>query len=114
MPHFVIDYSRDIETRYDMDKIMQIAFDAGVASGVMQGIDIKVRMQPFDHYRMANKGDSFLHLSVFLLAGRTDTQKEHVSLGLRTALTDYLTTVTAVSIDIRDMNTTAYKKRLLG
>lgn len=113
MPHFVIEYSRDVEAEYDIGKIMQIAFEAGVASGEMQGADIKVRAHAYDHYRLLNAGDSFLHLSVFLLAGRTDAQKEHIALLQRAALTDYLTAVTAVSIDIRDMNTVAYKKRLL-
>lgn len=114
MPHFVIEYSREIEQQYDIDKIMEIAFETGVQSGVMQGVDIKVRACPFDHFRLLTKGDSFVHLTVFLLAGRTDAQKEHVSLLLRTALTAYLTQVTAVSIDIRDMNPVAYKKRLLN
>jgi 5-carboxymethyl-2-hydroxymuconate isomerase len=114
MPHFVIDYARDLERDYDLDKIMQIAFDSGVASAVMQPVDIKVRARPFDHYRLLNTADSFLHVTVFLLAGRTDAQKQHVSLLLRQNLAEYLTDVTSISVDIRDMNSVAYKKRLLS
>ncbi len=113
MPHFVIEYSRDVETRYDMAEVMEIAFDSGVETGVMQAKDIKVRARPYDHYRMPDKDDSFLHVTVFLLAGRTDAQKEKVSLALRAALAGHLKTVSSVSVDIRDMNTTVYKKRLL-
>jgi hypothetical protein len=36
-----------------------------------------------------------------------------VLLALRGALADHLKTVSGISVDIRDMNTTAYKKRLL-
>lgn len=113
MPHFVIEYSRDIEAKFDITKIMQIAFDSGVASGVMQASDIKVRARPYDHYQLVNEGDSFLHVTVFLLDGRTDTQKEQVALILRENLQSYLVDVTSVSIDIRDMNRQAYKKRVL-
>jgi 5-carboxymethyl-2-hydroxymuconate isomerase len=113
MPHFIIDYSRDVEMRYDVKKIMQTAFEAGVESAVMQGADIKVRARAFDHYRMANEGDSFVHVWVYLLEGRTDDQKEHVALILREKLQAYLVDVTSISIDIRDMNAQAYKKRLL-
>lgn len=113
MPHFVIEYSRDVEDHYDIKKVMQIAYESGVKSGVMQAVDIKVRAKPYDHYRMLNDDDSFVHTTVFLLAGRTDEQKEHVALTLRKNLTNYLTQITAVSIDIRDMNPVAYKKRLL-
>ncbi|NOX73958.1 MAG: 5-carboxymethyl-2-hydroxymuconate Delta-isomerase [Alphaproteobacteria bacterium] len=113
MPHFIIDYSRDLEPDYDISKVMQIAFDSGVASGVMQAVDIKVRARPYDHYRILNAGDSFVHVTVFLLAGRSDAQKERVSLALRQNLVAYLANVTSVSIDIRDMNPHAYKKRVL-
>jgi len=114
LPHFVIEYSRSIETSYDISKVMQIAFDSGVESGVMQAADIKVRARPYDHYRLVNEGDSFLHVGVFLLAGRTDAQKERVAVILRENLQSYLVGVTSVSIDVRDMNKQAYKKRVLA
>ena len=114
MPHFVIEYSRDVEENYDISKVMQIALDAGVESGVMQAVDIKVRARPYDHYRLLNESDSFLHVSVFMLAGRTDVQKEHVALILRENLQTYLINITSISVDIRDMNTKAYKKRVLA
>ncbi len=114
MPNFVIEYSRDVEINYDIAEVMKIAFDSGVESGVMQAVDIKVRARPYDHYRLLNEGDSFLHVSVFMLAGRSDDQKEHVALILRENLQVYLVGVSSVSVDIRDMNTQAYKKRVLA
>lgn len=113
MPHFVIEYSRDVEDRYDPDRIMQIAFDSGVESGVMQAEDIKVRARPWDHYRLRDDGDSFVHVGVYLLAGRSDDRKEHLATILRENLQAWLVDVTSISIDIRDMNPQAYKKRLL-
>lgn len=113
MPHFVIEYSRDVENGHDIDRVMQIAFDSGVASGVMRAADIKVRAQSYDHSKMLTAGGSFLHVTVFLLEGRSDTQKETVSLLLRENLVGYLESVTSVSVDIRDMNPVAYKKRVL-
>lgn len=113
MPHFVIEYSRDLEDRYGMTEVMQIAYESGVESGVMDAANIKVRARPYDHFRILDDGDSFLHVTVFLLAGRTDAQKEHVALILRENLQSHLTDVTSVSIDIRDMNPIAYKKRVL-
>ena len=98
---------------YDINKVMQIAFDSGIASGVMQAADIKVRARPYDHYRLVNEGDDFLHVGVFLLAGRTDAQKERVAVILREDLQSYLGDVTSISVDIRDMNPQAYKKRVL-
>jgi 5-carboxymethyl-2-hydroxymuconate isomerase len=114
MPHFVIEYSFNVEMVYDINHVMQITYDSGVGSGVMQAADIKVRARPYVYHRTLDPDDSFLHVTVFLLAGRTDLQKEHVSLLLRKNLIAYLETVTSVSVDIRDMNTVAYKKRVLA
>ncbi len=113
MPHFVIEHSRDVEEEYDIKKVMQIAYDSGVASGVMAPADIKVRARPYDYYRLLEEGDSFVHVTVFLLDGRSDDQKTKVSELLRGNLADYLSTVTSISIDIRDMNRNCYLKRLL-
>ncbi len=113
MPHFVIEYSRDVETRHDMNKIMQLAHDAGAESGVMDPVDIKVRAYPCDHYRLLNEKDNFVHVTVYLLVGRSDAQKEKVALALREKLQGLLVDITSISVDIRDMNAVAYKKRLL-
>ena len=112
MPHFVIEYSRPLEATLDMKKLMQVAFDAGVESGVIQAENIKVRAIPYDHFRLEGGLDTFLHVNVFLLAGRTTEQKEHVSTLLRQSLGDAFPDIGSLSIDIRDMDPDAYKKRL--
>jgi 5-carboxymethyl-2-hydroxymuconate isomerase len=113
MPHFVIEYSRDVEESHHISELVERAYKCGAASGVMQPEDIKVRARPYDHYRLLEQGDSFVHVTVFLLEGRSDDQKQLVSKALVASLADYLPAVTSISADIRDMNATAYKKRLL-
>lgn len=114
MPHFVIEYSSEVADTCDIDQVMQAAFDTGVASGLMQAADIKVRARAYDHHMMAAGPQSFLHVTVLLLDGRTDEQKEALALALRQMLQERLPQVHSVSIDIRDMNRVAYKKRVLG
>ena len=113
MPHFVIEYSRDVEQDHNIKQIMQIAHDSGAASGVMNPDDIKVRALAYDHYLLVGANDSFVHVTVYLLAGRSDEQKLKVSSLLREKLADYLPGVTSISIDVRDMNGEVYLKRLL-
>ena len=93
---------------------MQLAREAGFESGVMCADDIKVRARGYDHYSLFEDGDSFVHVTIFLLAGRTDAQKLSLSELLRAKLQDYLAHITSISIDIRDMDPHAYKKRLLS
>lgn len=111
MPHFVIEYSRSLESAYDLKKVMDVAFDAGVRSGVMKSEDIKVRAMPYDHARLGDGKETFLHVNVFLLAGRTSEQKEHVSTLLCDRLADSFPAIGSISIDIRDMDPAAYRKK---
>ena len=113
MPHFVIEYGREVEEQIHLSKLLEITYQVGASSGLMMPEDIKVRAHPYDHYKMAGAKDTFVHTTVFLLEGRTDEQKEKLSITLRSEQAKLMPGVTAISIDIRDMNDTAYKKRLL-
>jgi|TARA_B110000467_G_C18245125_1_gene436985 5-carboxymethyl-2-hydroxymuconate isomerase len=113
MPHFVIEYAREIEQQIDLSELLETTYQVGASSELMMPEDIKVRAHPYEYYRMAGTNDTFVHTTIFLLEGRTDEQKEKLSITLRSEQAKLLPSVTAISIDIRDMNDTAYKKRLL-
>jgi 5-carboxymethyl-2-hydroxymuconate isomerase len=113
MPHFVIEYSHGLEKTADFDALMNAAHSAGAESGIMNPDDIKVRATGYDSFRFAGNIESFIHVTVSLLEGRTDRQKEHLAVLLRERLARCCPEVDSISIDVRDMNATAYKKRLL-
>lgn len=113
MPHFVVEYSRVVEERTPVERILECLFEAAGRSDVLSLSDAKFRAVPFDHFRLQAPGQTFVHVTVSLLEGRTDDQKEQLSLLLRAGLADLLPGVTSLSIDVRDMNAAAYKKRLL-
>ncbi|MDX1738834.1 MAG: 5-carboxymethyl-2-hydroxymuconate Delta-isomerase [Alphaproteobacteria bacterium] len=110
MPHFVIEYSRDVAEKADMQEVMRAAFDAGVATGEMSAEALKVRARAYDEYVMHEEGKSFVHMTVFLLEGRDEAQKDKIGSMLLGALTGALTSVNSISIDIRDMDAKAYQK----
>lgn len=113
MPHFVIEYARKLQTTLDIDAVMEATFEAGATSGIMNPADIKVRALGYDHARFEGGIDTFLHVTVSMLEGRSDAQKEGLALRLRELLVARFPQVESISIDIRDMNTVAYKKRLV-
>lgn len=113
MPHFVIEYARKLEASLDIDAVMEAAFEAGSESGIISAADIKIRAIAYDHARFEGGIDTFLHVTVSMLEGRSDSQKEDLALRLRELLGTRFPEVESISIDIRDMNAAAYKKRLL-
>lgn len=112
MPHIVIEYSADGHDGFDVDRLMLALHGAAASTGVMQAADIKVRAARFDAYLVAGKRDGFCHVSVHLLEGRTPDQKVRLSETLRAAMAELLPRTRSLSVDIRDMDPVAYKKRL--
>jgi 5-carboxymethyl-2-hydroxymuconate isomerase len=112
MPHLVIEYSEDALDRAALEELMRGLAETAAQTGVMKAEDIKVRARSYRDYLIAGKRDSFIHLSVYLLAGRTPEQKETLSVSLRRTMADRCPDVVSLSVDIRDMDPEAYKKRL--
>lgn len=110
MPHIVVEYSA--EAGFNLAELMQALHSAAASTGVMQAADIKVRALSYADYLVAGKRDSFCHVSVYLLEGRTPEQKLTLSETLRTAMATLLPDTKSLSVDIRDMDASAYKKRL--
>jgi len=72
MPHFQIDYSRNLEDRLDVFGFCDVVRKAAIETGVFPLAGIRVRAVACDHVVMAD-GDpkhAFLDMSVRLLAGR--------------------------------------------
>jgi 5-carboxymethyl-2-hydroxymuconate isomerase len=117
MPHLVIEYSAEghaDDAGLDVVGLMQALHAAAASTGVMQAADIKIRATRYADYLVAGKRDGFCHLSVYLLAGRTPEQKVRLSETLRATMVPLLPETRSLSVDIRDMDPVAYKKRLNG
>ncbi|QUS41355.1 5-carboxymethyl-2-hydroxymuconate Delta-isomerase [Tardiphaga alba] len=113
MPHLVIEYSNDGHgDLLDVAKLMEALHDTAADTGAMKAADIKVRATGFADYLVARHKDGFCHVSVYLLEGRTPAQKIAVSESLRETLVRLLPQTKSLSVDIRDMDPIAYRKRL--
>lgn len=96
-----------------MREILLALHHAAASTGVVKAEDLKLRAQAFDDYLVAGEQKSFFHVALYLLAGRTSPQKELLSVEIRKALLKLLEATYSISVDIRDMDPDAYKKRLL-
>jgi 5-carboxymethyl-2-hydroxymuconate isomerase len=112
VPHIVCHYARD-QKMPPVREVLSMLHRAAAATGVVKAEDLKSRAQAFDDYWIAGARKSFFHVSFYLLAGRTPEQKERLSIALRQGLVEMMPEVHSISIDIRDMDSDAYKKRLL-
>jgi 5-carboxymethyl-2-hydroxymuconate isomerase len=113
MPHIVIEHSTDGHAAFDVATLMLALHEAAAATGVVQAADLKIRAMPYEDYLVAGTRDGFCHVTLSLLEGRTTAQKVALSEALRAAMVRLLPDTKSLSVDIRDMDPVAYKKRLL-
>ena len=114
MPHIVIEYSTEGHAHFDAAALMRALHDAAAGTGVVQAADLKIRATAYADYLVAGTRDGFCHVTLYLLEGRTPAQKVLLSEALRKAMMLALPQTKSLSVDIRDMDAVAYKKRLLA
>ena len=113
MPHILIERSTEGHAHFDAAALMRALHDAAAGTGVVQAADLKIRATAYAEYLVAGRRDGFCHVSLYLLEGRTPEQKVQLSEALRAAMVALLPQTKSLSVDIRDMDAVAYKKRLL-
>ena len=70
MPHFIIDCSEDIINLRTPGEIMQAVYDAAESTGLFAENDIKVRIDPYRHYKLGRgKRISSIFLGILWKAG---------------------------------------------
>jgi len=88
------------------------AHQGAIDSGLFSTADIKTRAYPAAHYIVAEGNKLFVHVTLYLLEGRTVAQKQHLSEALSKSLLPLLKSGQHLSIDIRDLLRDIYKKHV--
>lgn len=78
MPHFVIDCFENIIKIKSPKEIIQKVYDTAESTNLFDKGDVKVRINPFEYYNIANAKDDFIHICKYY--GRTNcfTKKEFI------------------------------------
>ncbi|OEC33870.1 5-carboxymethyl-2-hydroxymuconate isomerase [Pseudomonas cuatrocienegasensis] len=111
MPHCLIEASNAVLALIEPAELMQKVHDSIVATGICLPAEVKVRVQLYEHYRVAGEQADFVHVTASLLDGRTALQKKQVSMSVVGALLARLPTVQAISVDVRDMQREVFSNR---
>lgn len=110
MPHAVVEYSKSLEPSFEKAAFMKAIHDAMFASGEFGEKDIKIRLYPCDHALVAGKEQGFVHITIYLLSGRSKETKKKLTQGLLKVVQGLGLTVASVSVDARDLDREVYSK----
>jgi len=114
LPHAVIEYTRSLENQCLQAGIMQAVHNSLLASGHFGEVDIKVRACGYDHALVAGKPDDFIHVTIYLLSGRTPDIKKQLTVGVLETLQGLDLRAASITVDARDMDRAIYSKTRYG
>lgn len=110
MPHAVVEYSQDIETQFEAQALMQAVHMSLLSSAQFAEKDIKVRLYGCDHALVAGESATFIHITVYMLSGRSDETKKAITEHLLEVLKGLNLASASLSVDARDMDRSVYSK----
>ena len=113
MPHFIIDCSPDILKQKSPDEIMEAVYDIAESTGLFAADDIKVRIRPFEYFRLGKTKKDFIHIFGNIMEGRSTEQKANLSRKIIERLNQIFPDISILSINIREFEKATYCNKAL-
>jgi len=113
MPHFIIDCSENVIRQKSPDEIMQAVYDVAEATGLFIANDIKVRLRPYQYFKLGEDKKDFIHIFGNIMEGRSTEQKANLSKKIIERINDMFPDISILSINIREFEKATYSNKAL-
>lgn len=92
---------------------MQAVHDVAKATGLFAADDIKVRLRPYQHFKLGQGKRDFIHIFGFIMEGRSTEQKENLSRRIIERLNEMFPAIAILSINIGEFEKATYSNKAL-
>ncbi|HSJ87555.1 MAG TPA: 5-carboxymethyl-2-hydroxymuconate Delta-isomerase [Anaerolineales bacterium] len=113
MPHFIIDCSENVIQQKSADEIMQAVYETAEATGLFAANDIKVRLRPYQYFKLGENKKDFIHIFGNIMEGRSSKQKADLSQKIIKRLNDMFPNISILSMNIREFEKATYSNKAL-
>jgi 5-carboxymethyl-2-hydroxymuconate isomerase len=113
VPHFIIDCSENIIEQKSPEQIMQAVYDVAEATGLFAANDIKVRLRPYQYFKLGKGKRDFIHISANIMEGRSTEQKAELSRKIIETLNGMFPQISILSINICEFEKATYINKAL-
>ena len=113
MPHFIIDCSENVIQQKSPDEIMQAVYEVAEATGLFAANDIKVRLHPYQYFKLGEGIKDFIHIFRNIMEGRSIEQKANLSKKIMERLNEMFPNISILSINIREFEKSTYSNKTL-
>ena len=110
MPHIVMEYSANLSEQVSSTKLLNALHQTVVDSGLFSPEAVKARSVAFSDYVLPEGADTFAHVTVAILNGRTIEQRQGLSEAVFARLQAALPKDAKLSVTIHEMEKETYKK----
>lgn len=114
MPHCIVEYSSTLPERVTAAELLSRVHHALHASGLFAPAHIKSRAQAYDVFVLDEQIDDFIHVTVRLHQGRSQSQKQDLSSAILQAISQLPLACVSVTVDIVEMDSAVYAKHVFG
>ena len=108
MPHCIIEHSSTINAEQLNSKVFLGALNSELFEA--DGRDIKVRSIAYENYQTGTEREDFIHVTVRILSGRSETDKEILSETVMTQLLSLSLSSASITVEVVDMDRNSYAK----
>ncbi|MCG9692720.1 5-carboxymethyl-2-hydroxymuconate isomerase [Vibrio sp. Isolate22] len=108
MPHCIIEHSSTINAEQLNNKVFLGALNSELFEA--DGRDIKVRSIAYENYQTGTEKEDFIHVTVRILSGRSDTDKAMLSETVMTQLLSLSLSSASITVEVVDMDRNSYAK----
>jgi 5-carboxymethyl-2-hydroxymuconate isomerase len=113
MPHFILDCSENIIQQKSPDEIMQAVYEVAQATGLFAANDIKIRLRPYQYFKLGEGKKDFIHIFGNIMEGRNAEQKANLSLKIIERLNEMFPDISILSMNIREFEKATYSNKAL-
>ena len=113
MPHFIIECSENTIQQKSPDEIMQAVYDTAEATGLFAPNDIKVRLRPYQYFKLGESKKDFIHIFGNIMEGRSIEQKANLSQKIIERMNEMFPDISILSINISEFEKATYNNKAL-
>ena len=92
---------------------MQAVYDAAEATGLFAPNDIKIRLRPYQYFKLGKNKKDFIHIFGNIMEGRSIEQKANLSQQIIERLNEMFPDISILSINIREFEKATYSNKAL-
>ncbi len=107
-----MEYSNSAEERLNIQGLLEDLHQVVIDCDLFLTKDVKSRAIRIDYWFIGDKEDmaDFIHLTVELLAGRTEEQRKQLSGELIRVLAEQASHISSLTINVREMDNESFQK----